>query len=202
MRRKKNKSIKKQSLKRFYQLYRSPVTGQLRKRYVKKLFKNAANGYRFINIGSLQQHVSEISLHSATCKKAIELATKGISPIELASEIDTYGLASVLSAKCNGCHREFILNTSPKLNIDRQSRHFDINIRAVWGTLITGNGQAHLNKFLATTDSPGLNQKTFSKIESDINQWWNTVLQQDLEQAIEEEKQIAVSKGHFHEGII
>ena len=68
---KKIKSIKKQSLKTFYQLYRSPVTGQLMKRYVKQLFKNAANGYRFINISSLQQHVSEISLHSATFEKAI-----------------------------------------------------------------------------------------------------------------------------------
>ena len=70
-------------------------------------------------------------------KKTIKLATKGISPIELASEIDTYGLASILSAKCNGCHTEFILNKSPKLNIDRQSKHFDINVRTVWGTLVT-----------------------------------------------------------------
>ena len=33
------------------QCYRSPVTGLFRKRYVKKLFKNAANAYEFINIG-------------------------------------------------------------------------------------------------------------------------------------------------------
>ena len=83
-------------LKRFYQLYRSPVRGQLRKRYVKKVLKNAATGYRFINLGSVQKPVSDISKHSATCKKAIELATTGVGLIELSSEIDTYGLTSIL----------------------------------------------------------------------------------------------------------
>ena len=104
---------------------------------MKKVFNNAATGYRFINLGSLQEHVSDISVHSATCKKAIELATTGVSTIELSSEIDTYGLASISLARCKGCHREFLLNTSPKLNIVKQSRHFDINVRAVWGTLVT-----------------------------------------------------------------
>ena len=33
------------------QCYRSPVTGLFRKRYVKKLFKNAAKANEFINIG-------------------------------------------------------------------------------------------------------------------------------------------------------
>ena len=199
---KRNKKLKKtQALKKFYQLYRSDVKGQLRKRYVRRYFSTPANGYRFINLGSLQQHVSDISLHSATCKKALELGMKGISPIELVSEVDTFGLASVLATRCKGCHREILLNTSPKLNIDKSSRHFDINVRAVWGTLVTGNGQAHLNEFLATADSPGLTQNTFSKIESDINHWWNEVLQDELRKAVEEEKQIAISKESFHEGI-
>ena len=69
-------------------------------------------------LGSLQEHVSDISMHSATCKKATELTTTGVSPVELSSEIDTYGLASILSARCKGCHREILLNASPKLNID------------------------------------------------------------------------------------
>ena len=115
-----------------------------------------------------------MAMHSTTCKKAAELAT--FSPIELSSEIDIYSLASILSARCKDCHREIFLNTSPNLNIDKQSRQFHINVRAVWGTLVTGNVHAHLNKFLATADSPGLSQRTFSKIENDISQWWSTVL--------------------------
>ena len=99
-----------------------------------------------------------------------------------------------------GCHREINFETSPRLKIDASSRHFDINVRAVWGSLVTGNGPAPLNEFLACTDSPGLNQKTFSKIESEINRWWNEQLQDDLKKAIEAEKEIAISKGSFHEG--
>lgn len=174
----------------------------MRKRYVRNNFNNKrASGYRIINLGELQDHISEISLHSSTCQKAIELGLKGVSAVQLSSEINSYGLASIISAICKGCHHEILLNTSPKLKIDKHSRHFDINVRAVWGTLVTGNGQAHLNEFVATLDSPGLTQKTFSKIESDINQWWNTVLQEDLQKAVEEEKQIAISKNSFHEGI-
>ena len=153
------KTAKKRALKKFYQLYRSAETGQLRKRYVKRYYSGVAEGYRFINLGSLQEHVSEISLHSATCKKAIDLGLKGISPVEITSEVDTFGLVSVISSKCKGCLREIMLTTSPKLSVHKSSQHFDINVRAVWGSIVTGNGRSQLNEFLATTDSPGISQK-------------------------------------------
>ena len=156
--------------------------------------------YRLINLNKLQDHVSEISLHAATCKKAITLALQGQSPIQLKSEIDNYGLASVLCVICCGCHREIQMKTSPTLHINRQSHHFDINVRAVWGAIATGNGHSHLNEFLATVDSPGMHQRTFNKIENDINVWWNDVLQDELKQAVEEEKEIAIAKENFHEG--
>ena len=201
IRRRKSRFLKKRGIKRYYQLYRSPFTGQLKKRVVSKLFDSTASGYRLVNLASLQKYVGEISLHSASCKAALEyVSSNGQSPIVLISEIDNYGLASILSAKCMGCHREINFETSPRLRIDTTSRHFDINVRAVWGSLVTGNGQAPLNEFLACTDSPGLNQKTFTKIESDINSWWNEQLQHNLKKAIEAEKEIAISKGNFHEG--
>ena len=112
-------------MKKFYQLYRSPEIGQLRKRPVKTLLHGKpASGYRFINLGELQKRVSDVSLHSATCNNAIDLGSKRVSPVELVSEIDSFGLASVLSTKC---HKEINLNTSPKLKINKKSRHFDIN---------------------------------------------------------------------------
>ena len=98
--------------------------------------------YRLINLNKLQDHVSEISLHAATCKKAITLALQGQSPIKLKSEIDNYGLASVLCAICCGCHREIQMKTSPTLHINRQSHHFDINVRAVWGQSRLGMDKA------------------------------------------------------------
>ena len=142
--------------------------------------------YRLINLNNLQDHVSELSMHAATCKKASELALQGQSSIILNSEINNYGLASVLCAICKGCHQEIIMKTSPVLNISKQSRHFDVNVRAEWGTIATGNGQNHLNELLGTTDSPEMNQRTFNKIENEINGWWNEVIQNDLRQAVEE----------------
>ena len=47
------------------------------------------------------------------------------------------------------------MKTSPTLHINRQSHHFDINVRAVWGAIATWNGQSHLNEFLATVDLQG-----------------------------------------------
>ena len=44
--RKKVKMVQRRNLKKFYQLYRSPETGQLRKRNVKRFFNGNASGYR------------------------------------------------------------------------------------------------------------------------------------------------------------
>ena len=49
-------------------------TGQLNKRIVRKLVDNTGSGYRLINLGTLQTYIVEISLHSATCKAALDYA--------------------------------------------------------------------------------------------------------------------------------
>ena len=47
------KSVKKvntvKKMKRFYQIYRSSETGQLKKRFVKRLFHGKPNGYRWVH---------------------------------------------------------------------------------------------------------------------------------------------------------
>ena len=59
-------------------------TGKLKKRIVRKLVDNTSSGYRLINLGSLQTYVVEISLHSATCKAALDYAVSNRkSPIVL-----------------------------------------------------------------------------------------------------------------------
>ena len=106
------------------------------------------------------------------------------------------------------------MKTSPVLNISQQSRHFGGNVRAVLDSIATGNRQSRLNELLGTTDSPGLNQRTFYKEIStknflqrtfykkgnEINGWWNEVLQNNLRQAVEEENELAIANGSFHEG--
>ncbi|XP_069120879.1 uncharacterized protein [Argopecten irradians] len=188
---------------RAHQLYRHPCTGRLRSRPVKQLFDgnvNIANGYRFMNLHLLEHHVSQLTMHSAICDKAKELVINGISPIKLCAEVSSMGLASILSFQCKGCKKDFLFNTSPKLETS-QSKHFDINVRAVWGSIATGNGNAHLNEFIATCDAPGLGQSSFQRIEHQINTSWCEVLQKDIDNNIQEEKQIAISKGSYHQGV-
>ncbi|KAH3879459.1 hypothetical protein DPMN_003362 [Dreissena polymorpha] len=141
--------------------------------------------------------LKETCMHAATCEKAKGLVSGGIAPIDLVSEVNSYGLASILLAKCLGCNQAFKFDTSPRL----ESGNFDVNVRAVWGTLVTGNGLSHLNELLAVLDSPGLSRKSFLDIEMKINNWWNEYLQADLDRAIEEEKEIAVKNGSFHQSL-
>lgn len=67
-RKKSVKKVKRRALKKFYQLYRSPETGQLRKRFVKRLFLGKANGYRWV-------HTNTGNCHEK-CFLAIELCLK------------------------------------------------------------------------------------------------------------------------------
>jgi hypothetical protein len=41
--------------------------------------------------------------------------------------------------------------------------------------MVTGNGPSHLNEFMATLNSPGLSQPSFSAIETDIGKWLHDV---------------------------
>ncbi|VDI26963.1 Hypothetical predicted protein [Mytilus galloprovincialis] len=101
--------------------------------------------------------------------------------------------------RCTGCQKQFVLETSPKLKTEG-SNHYDINVRATWGSLTSGNGLAQLNELMSTLDSPSMTQKLFSTIENEINHWWENMLEEDLKCGIEEEKRIAIENNRFHEG--
>ncbi|XP_063414164.1 uncharacterized protein LOC134696586 isoform X2 [Mytilus trossulus] len=155
-------------------------------------------GYRFVNLDSLQGHVSEITMHVCLCPSAIELSSKNQSPIKLVSEERKLGLATVLCAQCEGCHKQFKFCTSPSLP---ESKRFDVNVRAVWGSIATGNGPSHLNEIMGTMNSPGLSSTSFSAIEQEVGEWWLAALQENMLQVGAEERRIAMENGFFHQGI-
>ncbi|XP_076081060.1 uncharacterized protein LOC143051967 [Mytilus galloprovincialis] len=101
-------------------------------------------------------------------------------------------------AQCQGCHKKFSLDSSPKVP---GSKRFDINVRAVWGSMVTGNGPSHLNEFLATLNSPGLSQPSFTAIETEIGQWWHSILEKDMLSAGQEERLLAIDRKDFHEEV-
>ena len=165
---------------------------------IRKIKNLGPKGYRFVNLECLQSHVSDITMHVCLCPEAIQLATNGQPPIKLETEVQSYGLASVITAQCQGCRKKFTVDTSPKVP---GSKRFDINVRAVWGSMVTGNGPAHLNEFLATVNSPGLSQPTFTAIETEIGKWWKAVLEKEMLAAGVEERQLAVERKDFHQEI-
>ena len=128
----------------------------------------------------------------------MKIASDGTPPIKLETEVRCYGLGSVMSAQCQGCYQTFKLDTSPRVP---GSKRFDVKVRAMWGRMVTGNGPAHLNEFMATMNSPGLSQPTFSTIETDIGKWWHAVLEQDMLSAGQEERQLAIERNEYHQEV-
>ena len=155
------------------------------------------SGYRLINIDNLKEHIVEITTHSCLCAKAQELVSKGKDPLTLKSEINRCGLFSVLMVLCNGCNQKFPLKNSKMI----ESGLYDINIRAVWGTVATGGGPSDLNETLGTMNVPMMSDTMFTALEQKIGLWWNDMLKDEMAKAGAEEKRIAVEKESFHEGV-
>ena len=155
------------------------------------------DGSRIINLSNLSAYVSDISKHSLLCPQFSKLPE---TPIKLLGEIDRHGLHSVIAAECQGCFRVFKLHSSPKLPV-KDSFKYDVNVRAVWGEMVTGGGVSHLNESLATIGVPGMTQTTLTNIEQDIYDWWCVVLDEELEAAAAEEKRLAIARGDFHGGV-
>ncbi|VDI57174.1 Hypothetical predicted protein [Mytilus galloprovincialis] len=174
--------------------------------YLKAILKKkklpTQNGYRFIDLQQMQSFISQITIHSISCERAVEIASKGISPYTDLTEIKSYGIACILGIKCKGCNYIHTMNTSSRLQTSKDKiNRFDVNVRAVWGSMVTGNGASHLNELLGTMNSPGLRQATFGSIEEEIGQMWHTVLEEEMLAAGAEERRIAIENNNYNEGV-
>ncbi|VDI19230.1 Hypothetical predicted protein [Mytilus galloprovincialis] len=127
--------------------------------------------------------------------EAMKVSSEGKTPIKLQTEVRSLGLASVMMAECQGCFKKFKFDTSPKVP---GSKRYDVNVRAVWGSMVTGNGPAHLNELMATLNSPGLSQPTFTSIETDIGKWWHSILEREMMLAGQEERRLAIDRNDYH----
>ena len=120
--------------------------------------------------------------HAIGCKKAQELILDGKLAFEHRAEIRTMGLALKLEVQCVGCKMKLHFETSPKLKTNSTTQ-YDINVRAVWGSIVTGNGASHLKEIMAKMDSPSLSKSAFINIEQNIGYWWENVSQEEMSAA-------------------
>jgi len=141
---------------------------------MKMTFSSTSNatqsGFRIINLEKLGEFVTSVTSHVLQCPKAALLSADE-APIQVLGEVFRDGLASFVAVKCNGCSHVIQLKP-PKMP---SSNKFEINIRAVWGQMVTGGGCASLNESLSTMGVPALAEKSFKDIEEIIGEWWAKV---------------------------
>ena len=65
----------------------------------------------------------------------------------------------------------------------------------------TGGGYSPLQENMATLGVPVMTKKAFIHTESVIGQWWYELLHESMKKAGEEERQMAILRGDFHQGV-
>lgn len=116
--------------------------------------------YRIINMGQLANYIQDITLHAATCDLAEAIAADGDPPVCLTGVTSNKGLACILQSRCQGCDKEFTVRSSPFMNTPN-GRHFEVNVRAVWGEAAAGGGQAKLSERLTTMGMPAMSGRHY-----------------------------------------
>ena len=166
-----------------------------RGRYVKRVVPKTTNSSktpcfnsnRIINLEKLKEHLQVISQHAATCQACADNALSGNDAIILTGEKNNYGLCSVLTSCCAGCHTDFHFSTSSKTKGISGGRYWECNLVAVWGQMVTGGGHAPLTESMAVLGVRSLTKKAFITIEKHIGQWWWTLFEDSMKQAGNEE---------------
>lgn len=149
-------------------------------------------GSRIINLKQLAAFIRNVSAHSQSCH---------FGTIYLTGETYRHGLASVLTAKCSGCCAEVVFSTSSRVSTLKGKKRWECNLAAVWGQMATGGGHAPLTETMSVLGIPSMTKKSFMSTEKAIGEWWWDSLQKSMNKAAKEEKQKAIERGSFHEGI-
>ena len=91
---------------------------------------------------------------------------------QLAFQLITSKFNSKLAHVQFGCGKTITLD-SPKMP---GGRKYEINVRAVWGQMVTGGGGSPLQEQCATMGMPSMTRSAFSSMEEQIGCWWKHTL--------------------------
>ncbi|CAG4975823.1 unnamed protein product [Colias eurytheme] len=86
------------------------------------------------------------------------------------------------------CKRQFVINNDADTCLP-------INTCAVAGTNSIGCGHSQLQEFSSAMNLPIMSQKTYQKNHKLISENWQQLAQQSMDQAAEEEKNMAIAEG-------
>ena len=90
---------------------------------------------------------------------------------------------------------EIACPTSSKVTSLGGSKRWECNVAAVWGQMATGGGHAPLAEMMSIFGLPVMSKKSFIAIEKEIGGKWWASLEEQMMEAAEEEKKLAVEEG-------
>ncbi|XP_051158052.1 uncharacterized protein LOC127279631 [Leptopilina boulardi] len=116
-----------------------------------------AEGRRIVHLKTMAEQ-----LYCKKCKSVLSLTN--------VVDEKRYGLASVLSVKCDKCLFYTQVSTDKQHVVSGQNKrkHFDVNTKVVVGTLNAGMGNTHLNKVLSSVNIPEFRWNTFKTHEKEV----------------------------------
>ena len=145
-----------------------------------------------MDLKCLSEGITTVSEHGKQCEGYCFIS----------SEVRRDGLASVLEVSCDGCDEKLAIESSDKIVGSKgMNTRYSVNVGAVWGQMATGGGQRNLNEFMASINAPGMSKPTFNHIETQIGQKWGEILSDEIIKAGEEEKNLAVERKDFFQGV-
>ena len=156
----------------------------------RQVLSASLNGSRIINLQKLQWYMHELNRHAACCVGAVVLTGE-----------TREGLASILSSHCSKCGHTIILETANKVKGPSGYSQWECNLAAVWGQMATGGGHSRLQETMSILGVPVLTKSAFIHSERGIGEWWRKELEASMAEAGREEKQLAIARGEYHDGV-
>ena len=147
------------------------------------------DGNRIVSLALIGDYVSTLTQHAVQCK----------SQMNFLGDSQRQGLASTLVSQCLKCKQLFCCHTSKMVACNEKS-HYATNIGAVLAQIATGGGASHLEEQLSCVTVPALSKKNFMKLERSLGTLFEATVSQQLLQAGEQERQLAVLNGCYHNG--
>ena len=155
---------------------------------------------RIINLHLLNKHIKDIAQHIATCSTCLDMAQSMDDSVTIVGETRHKGLASMLGCRF-GCGKELAFATSTKTTGLSGKKYWTNNLAAVWGQMAVGGGFNTLEETMCILGIPVMTKQSFFRTERAIGKWWWSLLEESMASAGREEKQIAITKGQYHDNI-
>ena len=147
-------------------------------------------GSRIVSLALLGDFISTITQHAIKCK----------SSMNLLGDSQRQGLASILVSQCPNCKQLFRCYTSKVVTFN-EANHYATNVGAVVAQIATGGDASHLEEQLSFIAVPSLSKKSFIRLERILGTFIEKMVSEQLLSAGQQERQLAVLNGCYHNGV-